>query len=364
MKHQDEYRSPQLVKNLALAIADEANKLQDTVRFMEVCGTHTMAIAKFGLKSLLPPQVQLVSGPGCPVCVTSENYIDHAIAIANEYNATITTFGDLLKVPGSNSSLMLERAKGADIRIVQSPLDAMEIAASSPDRETIFLGIGFETTIPAIAATILAAKQQNLVNFSVLTAHKTMPAPMAALAADSDTRIKGYLCPAHVSTVIGGTGFQHLVDNYAIPCVVTGFEPADILQGVLWLLRQHLTKIAKVEIQYSRAVTWEGNKKAQKLLQTVFTPYDAQWRGLGILAGSGLLIRKQYIDFDAAIRFPANLPKTLVTTGCRCGDVLTAKISPQQCQLFGKACQPIHPVGACMVSSEGSCAAAWHYRQA
>lgn len=363
MKHQDEYRNPQLVKNLADAIAGKAARLSDTVRFMEVCGTHTMAIARFGLKSLLPEQVQLVSGPGCPVCVTPQSYIDQAIALASCHNVVIATFGDMLKVPGTSSSLMLERAKGADIRIIQSPLDALEISEQQPDREIALLGIGFETTAPTVAATIITASQQKLANFSVLAAHKTMPAPMSALAADPLAKIKGYICPAHVSTVIGGDGYRHLVDNHAMPCVITGFEPADIMQGILWLLHQHINKSARVEIQYSRAVTWDGNKKAQSLLQEVFIPCDAQWRGLGVLPDSGLAIRKEYADFDAAVKLPVSVKATVEPVGCRCGDVLTGRIFPMECPLFGKACQPEKPVGACMVSSEGSCAAAWRYQQ-
>lgn len=362
MKHQDEYRDRDLVQGLAGAIARDASTLVEPLRFMEVCGTHTMAIARFGLKSLLPPQVRLVSGPGCPVCVTPVGYIDHALALAADPGTIITTFGDLLRVPGSRSSLLRERARGADVRIVYSPLEAVRLAAEHPGRRVVFLGIGFETTAPTVAASVLTARSHGLTNYFVLASHKTMPAPMAALSADPRVQIKGYLCPAHVSTVIGGNGYRHLVENYRIPCVVTGFEPADIMQGILWLLRQHLAGTARVEIQYVRAVTREGNPKAQALLRDVFTPCDALWRGLGVLPASGLAFRDEYAAFDAARMLPAELAEPLEPAGCRCGEVLTGRIEPTDCPLFGTACTPEQPVGACMVSSEGSCAAAWRYR--
>lgn len=361
MKHQDEYRDHALVQGLARSIVREASALDGTVRFMEVCGTHTMAIAHFGLKSLLPPQVKLVSGPGCPVCVTPVDYIDHALALANTPRTIITTFGDLLRVPGSRSSLMLERAKGADIRIVYSPLEAVALAQETPDQRIVFLGVGFETTAPTVAASVLQAKHLGLTNFFVLASHKTMPGPMAALSSDPELQIRGYLCPAHVSTVIGGNGYRHLVDDYRLPCVVTGFEPADIMQGILWLVRQHLAGTPQVEIQYARAVTWQGNPRAQALLAELFEPCDAPWRGLGILPRSGLAFRDEFAAFDAACMLPVELPEPFEPAGCRCGEVLTGRIDPPQCPLFGAACTPETPVGACMVSSEGSCAAAWRY---
>lgn len=361
MKHQDEYRDHDLVQGLAHAIVREASGLAEPVRFMEVCGTHTMAIAQHGLKSLLPPQVRLVSGPGCPVCVTPVDYIDHALALAADPRNIIATFGDLLRVPGSRSSLMLERARGAEVRIVYTPLEAVRLATEHPERRVVFLGVGFETTAPTVAASVLKAREAGLANYYVLASHKTMPGPMAALSSDPDLQIRGYLCPAHVSTVIGGAGYRHLVDTYRIPCVVTGFEPADIMQGVLWLLRQHLAGTARVEIQYARAVNWNGNLKAQALLGELFEPCDAVWRGLGVLPESGLKFRGEFAAFDAARMLPVELPEPVEPKGCRCGEVLTGRIDPPQCPLFGNACTPENPVGACMVSSEGSCAAAWRY---
>ena len=363
MRFQDEYRDRGLVQGLAAAIAEEARLLPETVRLMEVCGTHTMAIAQFGLKSLLPEQVSLVSGPGCPVCVTPVGYIDHAISLAGLPDTVITTFGDLLRVPGSHSSLMAERAKGADIRIVYSALDAVNLATELPQKQVIFLGVGFETTTPTVAASILAAQQQGRVNFSVLTSHKTMPGPMQVLSADPELKIRGYLCPAHVSTVIGSDAYRPLAEKFGIPCVVTGFEPADVLQGVLMLVRQCRAGQARVENQYRRAVSAQGNVKAQELIKNVFEPADAVWRGLGILPGSGLVLREAYVAFDAARRFQVALPDACEPAGCRCGEVLTGRIAPAECPLFGTVCSPETPVGACMVSSEGSCAAAWRYGQ-
>jgi hydrogenase expression/formation protein HypD len=361
MKFQDEFRDRGLVQGLAAAITEQAQQLPEPVRFMEVCGTHTMAIAQFGLKSLLPPQVRLVSGPGCPVCVTPVGYIDHAIALALMPDTILTSFGDLLRVPGSLSSLMIERAKGADIRIVYSALDAVTLAVEQPDKQVVFLGVGFETTTPTVAAAILTAQGKGLTNFFVLASHKTMPGPMAALSADPDLKIKGYLCPAHVSTVIGELAYQPLADQFDIPCVVTGFEPADILQGVLMLLRQCCSGRAEVENQYARAVTRQGNLKAQGLIKQIFEPSDAIWRGLGLIPASGLVIRPEFSCFDAARMLSVELPDPVEPQGCRCGEVLTGRISPDDCPLFGKACSPETPVGACMVSSEGSCAAAWRY---
>jgi len=363
VRFQDEYRDRGLVQGLAAAIADEARQLLEPVRLMEVCGTHTMAIAQFGLKSLLPEQVVLVSGPGCPVCVTPVGYIDHAIALSCLPDTVITTFGDLLRVPGSHSSLMAERAKGADVRIVYSALDAVKLATELPQKQVVFLGVGFETTTPTVAAAILSAQQQRCVNFSVLTSHKTMPGPMQALSADPELKIRGYLCPAHVSTVIGSDAYLPLAEKFGIPCVVTGFEPADVLQGVLMLVRQCCAGQARVENQYSRAVTHHGNSKAQELITSLFEPADVVWRGLGVLSGSGLELRETYADFDAARKFQVELPDASEPPGCRCGEVLTGRIAPADCPLFGTVCSPETPVGACMVSSEGSCSAAWRYGQ-
>lgn len=361
MRFQEEYCDRDLVQGLAAALNREAADLAVPLRLMEVCGTHTMAVARFGLKSLLPPQIRLVSGPGCPVCVTPVGYLDHALALAGDPVNLLATFGDLLRVPGSASSLIEQRANGADVRVVYSALEAVALAEQHPDRRVVFLGVGFETTAPTVAAAVLRAEQQNLQNFFVLGAHKTMPQAMAQLSADPQLQINGFICPAHVSTVIGGRAYQPLAEQYHTPCVVTGFEAADLLQGILLAVRQCLAGQSRVEIQYRRAVSWQGNQRAQQLLGQVFAPCDAAWRGLGVIAGSGLQFRERFGCFDAARRLPVSLPAPCEPAGCRCGEVLTGRMEPQDCPLFGAACRPETPVGACMVSSEGSCAAAWRY---
>jgi len=361
MKFQDEFRDRKLVAIMSDNISRMAKKLKQQVNFMEVCGTHTMSIYQYGIRSLLPENVRLVSGPGCPVCVTPVGYVDNALVCAGDPNNIVATFGDMLRVPGSSSSLMEHRALGADIRIVYSPLDAVSIAANNPQRKVIFLGVGFETTAPAVAASILEAARLGLSNYVVLVSHKTMPKPMEILTADPELNLAGYLCPAHVSTVIGGAAYQPLVEKYRIPCVVTGFEPADVMQGIEMLLAQILKGESRVDIQYRRAVTWEGNPKAQAILERVFVPCDAVWRGLGILPDSGLRIRTGLSMFDA--EHVLGLPEIVgvENTACSCGEVLKGKLSPFDCALFGTTCTPEAPVGACMVSSEGTCAAAYKY---
>lgn len=361
MNYLDQFRDKEIVKGLARRITELTAGLSEPLTFMEVCGTHTMAIYQFGLRTLLPPQVRLISGPGCPVCVTPNGYLDRALALSRLPDVIITTFGDMLRVPGSSSSLMEERAKGADVRVVYSPLDAVQIAVKNPAKQVIFLGVGFETTAPTIAGSIVSAQKLGLKNYFVLASHKTMPQPMGILSADPELSVDGYLCPAHVSAIIGGNAYRFLCEEYGVPCVVTGFEPADVLQGVEMLIRQRLAGEAKVEIQYSRVVGWEGNAKAQALLAEVFTPFDADWRGIGVLPGSGLKIAEPYAAFDAERAIPVEVEELKEHRGCLCGEILKGKVSPFDCPLFGKACTPESPVGACMVSSEGTCAAAHKY---
>lgn len=361
MKFQDEFRDRKLVQNMASNIHRMAERLTAPVNFMEVCGTHTMSIYQYGIRSLLPENVRLVSGPGCPVCVTPIGYVDKALACTDDNKNIVATFGDMLRVPGSSSSLMEKRAAGADIRIVYSPLDAVTLARNNPGRRVIFLGIGFETTAPTIAASILEAARLGLKNFCVLASHKTMPVPMEILTCDPDLNLKGYLCPAHVSTVIGGNVYKPLAENHHIPCVVTGFEPADVMQGIEMLLTQILRRESRVEIQYSRAVSWEGNKKAQAILSRIFEPCDAAWRGLGILPGSGLAIRPEFAEYNAEQMLSLNVPDVVENPACLCGEVLKGKLTPFDCPLFATLCTPESPVGACMVSSEGTCAAAYKY---
>lgn len=361
MKFQDEFRDRDLVQNMAGNIRRMAERLPSPVNFMEVCGTHTMSIYQYGIRSLLPENVRLVSGPGCPVCVTPIGYVDRALACTAAPRNIVATFGDMLRVPGSRSSLMERRAGGADIRIVYSPLDAVTLAKNNPERRVIFLGVGFETTAPTIAVSILEAARQKLTNYCVLAAHKTMPAPMEILTCDPDLNLKGYLCPAHVSTVIGGAAYKPLAEKYHIPCVVTGFEPADVMQGIVMLLAQTLRGDSRVEIQYSRAVSWKGNPKAQAILGRLFEPCDAVWRGLGVLAGSGLAIRSEYAEFDAEQVLSLDVPEAAENPACLCGEVLKGKLTPFGCPLFATTCTPESPAGACMVSSEGTCAAAYKY---
>ena len=359
----EEFRSRDIVRGLTELIATLASGHSAPMTFMEVCGTHTMAIYQYGIRSILPPQVRLISGPGCPVCVTPIGYVDKAVAYARMPDTIIATFGDMVRVPGSSSSLMEERARGADVRVVYSPLDAISLAEKNPGKRVIFLGVGFETTAPTIAGTILKAQAKGLVNMFVLASHKTIPIPMRILSADPDLGIDGYLCPAHVSAIIGCDAYRFLAEDHGIPCVVTGFEPADVLQGVAMLVRQVVEGRSEVENQYRRFVTREGNRKAQDLLARVFTTADAVWRGLGNIPGSGLVIGEEFSCFDAEKALPVEVEEPREPEGCLCGEVLKGKIAPPECPLFGTACTPEDPVGACMVSSEGSCAAAYKYGQ-
>jgi hydrogenase expression/formation protein HypD len=273
----------------------------------------------------------------------------------------LATFGDMVKVPGTASSLEKERGSGADVRVVYSPLDAVAIAAAEPGREIVFLGVGFETTAPAIAGAILAAREREVPNFSVLASIRTIPGAMAILAADPEIRIEGFLCPAHVSAIIGADAYRPIAETYGIPCVVAGFEPLDILLGLAMILDQKKAGGAAVENEYSRVVTASGNGKAREVIARVFETSDAGWRGIGVLPGSGLAIRAEHAAFDAAVRFGIAIPAATAATACRCGDVLKGKIAPDACPLFGTACTPDAPVGACMVSSEGTCAAYYKY---
>ena len=361
MNFQDEFRDRELVAIMAGNIRQLAMGLKRPVNFMEVCGTHTMSIYQYGIRSLLPDNVRLVSGPGCPVCVTPLEYIDKAVACASDGSNIVATFGDMLRVPGSASSLMEMRATGSDVRIVYSPLDAVAMAKDNPGRRVVFLGVGFETTAPTVAASILEAARHGLANYCVLASHKTMPVPMEILTADPELNLSGYLCPAHVSTVIGGKAYLPLAERFHIPCVVTGFEPADVMQGIEMLLAQVVDGESRVEIQYRRAVSWDGNPKAQAVIERVFTPCDAVWRGLGVLPGSGLRIRDELSGFDAEKALDLSDIRGTENTACRCGDVLRGKMNPFECPLFGSACTPEAPIGACMVSSEGTCAAAYKY---
>ena len=346
-----------------LRIRQLAARLDRPVTFMEVCGTHTMAVSRSGLRDLLPANVQLISGPGCPVCVTDTNYIDAAIELARRPGLIITTFGDLVRVPGSEFSLERERAAGAQVRIVYSPADALALARQNPDRHVVFLGVGFETTAPTVAATIKQAAAENVANYSVLCAHKTMPHAMEALLKDQEVKIDGFICPGHVSVITGAQLYRFIPEKYGIPCVVTGFEPGDVLRCVVMLLEQLVAGNATVGVEYTRSVTEHGNPAAQRLLAEVFEESDAGWRGIGVIPRSGLSIRPEFAGWDAAQVHHVEFREAKPHPGCRCGDVLRGVIRPAQCKLFAKACTPTNPFGPCMVSSEGACAAAYRYER-
>ena len=352
------WRDPELAKHLVDLIAQAADR---PIKLMEVCGTHTVAIARFGLRDLMPENITLLSGPGCPVCVTANRDIDLAIELARQDGVTLATFGDMMKVPGSYSSLQREKADGRDVRIVYSPLDAVQIAADDADRQVVFLGVGFETTVPAIAMAILTAAQRGLRNFSVLSVHKTVPLALEALVNDPDVAIDGFILPGHVSTIIGPEPYRFLAERYGVPGVATGFEPVDVLQGVWMLAKQLHEGRAEIEVAYRRGVSADGNATARARIAEVFEPCDAEWRGIGVIPGTGLAIRPEFAAYDAALRFDVAPPPPKEIPGCQCGEVLRGITLPYECKLFGRACTPEHPIGPCMVSSEGSCAAYYRY---
>lgn len=326
------------------------------INLMEVCGTHTMAIAKSGLRSMMPKNVRLLSGPGCPVCVTPQETIDYAIALAKQKNVIITTFGDMVRVPGSESSLEVFSPK-----IVYSALDALTIARENPKKDVIFIGVGFETTSPTIAATILAAEKMKLKNFYLLTAFKLIPPGLEFIAQSPQINIQGFILPGHVSTIIGSRPYRFLAQKYHIPGCITGFEPIDILQGIFNLVKQITQGQARIDIEYRRVVKPEGNKKAVKILSRIFEPTDARWRGIGMIKKSGLKLRDKYKKYDVRSKFKIRVPKSTEPPGCICGRVLLGLNSPDECTLFGKKCTPLSPIGPCMVSSEGACAAYYKY---
>lgn len=356
----DAYRDPQIAQSLIRQINELAKR---PIRLMEVCGTHTMAIFRHGIRSVLPDTITLQSGPGCPVCVTDQADIDAFIELARRPDVTITTFGDLMRVPGSGASLQQEKAAGADVRVVYSPLDAVQLARQHPDRKVVFLGVGFETTVPTIAAAVITARQMELTNFSVYSAHKTVPPALLALMADTGVQLDGFLLPGHVSVIIGLQAYKPFFQVHPIPCVAAGFEPVDILQAVLELARQIDAGTPQLANAYTRAVTAEGNSKARRTIDTVFQPCDARWRGIGMIPHSGLAFRDAWAQFDAVRRFELTVTPVPAPKGCVCGDILTGTKTPPQCALFRKACTPMAPVGPCMVSSEGTCAAYYRYHE-
>lgn len=331
------------------------------LRFMEVCGTHTVSIFRAGIRQILPKNIELVSGPGCPVCVTEDFFIDKSIAYAKNSEIIIATFGDMLKVPGSEKNLAEIKAEGANIKIIYSPLDCIEIAKNNPTKKIIFLAVGFETTSPTIAATILSAKNLGIKNLFFFSAQKLVPPALKMLLNDKNVKVDGFLLPGHVAVVTGTKIFDFLSENYKIPSCVAGFEAEEILLAILNLLRQIDEKNFYVANEYKSVVKAEGNLSAKKILSEVFEVENANWRGLGEIKNSGLKLRENFSDFDAEKIFTVKVEKITKKTACRCGEVLRGIINPTQCPLFGKICQPLHAIGPCMVSVEGVCAAWFKY---
>lgn len=362
MKYIDEFRNQGLIKRLSEKI--RAINPGGDIRIMEVCGTHTQNFFRFGVDRLLPENIRLICGPGCPVCVSTQGYIDQAIALSGGKDKIILSFGDMLRVPGRHSTLEKERAMGGDVRVVYSPLDSLKIAEDNPDKKIVFLAVGFETTAPAVALSIIRAKKNRLKNLFFYSALKLIPPAMEFILRDKRTGLKGFLCPGHVSCIIGARAYDFIPARHKIGCCVTGFEPLDILEGIYFILRQIISQRPGVDNQYSRAVTRQGNLKAQKIISRVFSVCDAEWRGLGRIKKSGLRINRAFSRFDAQREFSLNSTgKKDHALKCRCADVLKGLILPVGCRLFAKACRPEKPLGPCMVSSEGACNAYYKYRR-
>lgn len=361
MRFIDEYRDPKAAKLLLAEIAQLAGH-QPARKFMEVCGGHTHAIYRHGIEALLPESIELVHGPGCPVCVIPMGRVDDAISIASTDGVTMCCFGDMLRVPGGTSTLLGAKAHGADVRVVYSPLDALALAAREPDRDVVFLAVGFETTAPSTAATLLEARERGVENFSVFSNHVTIVPPLKAILDSPGLDLDGFIGPGHVSTVIGTHPYRFVPSQYGKPIVTAGFEPVDILQAVAMLLRQLDDGRCEVENQYRRAVPDAGNRKALELLQAVFVvrPHF-EWRGLGFIAQSALALGPDFAAWDAELRFPVPGVRVADPKACQCGEVLKGALRPWECKVFGTACTPETPIGTCMVSSEGACAAYYNY---
>ncbi len=339
-------------------IVDELKQWDMPVKLMEVCGTHTMAIGKWGIRKLLPESITLLSGPGCPVCVTPSTIIDSLIGLDD---VIIATFGDLIRVPGKKGTLEQARAKGLDVRIVYSPADALKFVK---EKEVVFVGIGFETTSPGVAYTLMEAVKNKIKNFSILPAFKVIPPALEALICDEEVSIDGFILPGHVSAIIGAQPYRFMSEKYGVSGVIAGFEPLDILMGIKMLLDQKKKNESKIEIAYKRVVTEKGNPQALKILEQAFEIEDSLWRGIGWIKNSGLTIKEEFKEYNALLKYNIHLSETdEFAKGCRCGDVLKGKIIPPDCALFRKTCMPSNPVGACMVSSEGSCAASYRYEE-
>ncbi len=331
------------------------------IKLMEVCGTHTVEIFRHGIRDIIPESITLLSGPGCPVCVTSVHDVDASISIAKNPDVIMTTFGDMMRVPGGTQSLLEARSEGADVRVLYSPIDALTLAQKEKGKTVVFFATGFETTSPLIAGTIAHAELAGTKNFTIYAAHKLVPPALRALLDSPDVQVDGFILPGHVSTIIGTKPYEFIASQYKIPSVVTGFEAKEVIEGILMIVRQIAQKRAAVEIQYTKAVREEGNPRAVALLDKYFEPADAYWRGIGVLPGSGLKLRDKYAAFDANIKFHPPASNAKEPELCSCGDILRGVKIPTECPLFGTACTPEAPVGPCMVSTEGSCAAYFKY---
>lgn len=363
MKYIDEYRNPDLVRTLLDAALVLAAGIDREVTLMEICGTHTHAIGRYGIRRLLPKNLRLISGPGCPVCVTSVTDVDRALYLAGLPGVALATFGDMLRVPGTDGeNLQRLRASGADVRIVSSAADAVRLAVENREKEIVLMGIGFETTAPTVAAAILNARRRGVRNFSVFSVHKTIPQAIQVLIDDTRLKIDGFICPGHVS-IITGVEVYTMIAQAGRAAVITGFEPADIAEGILMILRQIGEGRFDVAIQYARGVKEQGNLRARQIMADVFEPAHAAWRGLGVIPGSGLRIRNEYKSFDALKRFVMPEIRSVESRECRCGEILRGVMAPPGCRLFMKTCTPANPIGPCMVSSEGTCAAYCKYER-
>jgi hydrogenase expression/formation protein HypD len=358
MKYIKELKDPTLSREIVKQIKKISKK---KIRLMEVCGTHTTSIFRNGIRGVLPDSISLISGPGCPVCVTSQNEIDSFIALAGTDNVIVATFGDLIRVPGSQSSLEHERAKARRIHVVSSPVDALDIAKQNPDKKVVFLGVGFETTAPAIAGSIILARDLKIKNYFVYSAHKLVPPALTALMETNNAQIDGFMLPGHVSMITGVKAYVRFFDQYKIPCVVAGFEAVDMLCAVFMLVKQIETDSPNLENAYKRAVGFRGNEKAQEILHNVFKTVDATWRGIGTIPQSGLKLKDEFECFDAEKKFDIKTIFAKEPESCCCGEILTGAKIPPECALYKKVCTPINPVGPCMVSTEGSCAAYFRY---
>ena len=366
MKHVDEYRDPRKARALAARIAELAARIGRTPRhpllIMEVCGGHTHSIFRYGIQQLLPESVQFVHGPGCPVCVLPMGRVDDCVALAERPEVIFTTFGDAMRVPGSKKSLLKAKAEGADVRMVYSPLDALQLARDNPEREVVFFGLGFETTMPSTAMTVMQAKAEGLRNFSLFCNHITIIPTVKAILDSPGMELDGFLGPGHVSMVIGQAPYEFIAGHYGKPLVVAGFEPLDVLQSVYMVMRQIVEGRSEIENQYGRIVPYEGNAQALAAIQEVFELREFfEWRGLGSIDHSGVRIRQTYAAFDAERKFPIPNLKIADPKSCQCGEVLKGAIRPRDCKVFGTACTPEMPLGSLMVSSEGACAAYYQY---